>query len=159
MKDFKNSVLAGITAAKKAADNRNEINSVIEELNSQIKEVSDDKASFGITSYYRQTNNNALVAFISIAERMTSQKSEQYNALCVFDNEGKNGIEIAEWSQDDYGYPCTIKYNGQKFFCSNKTELEESLAKLLKEVKAGNAILKQISKFDRQLKHSDENPA
>ncbi|HBK4607482.1 TPA: hypothetical protein LLS51_004446 [Serratia marcescens] len=158
MKDYKNSVLLGIAAAKKAADNKEEIKSVIKELNSQIKEVSDKKATFGIISLYRKTDIPAIDAFFNIAQRMSTKKTDKYFAICIFDHEGKNGIEIAEWLQDDAGYPCTIQYNGQRFFCSNKAELEESFSKLLKEVKAGEAILDQISRYDNQVKPSHEEP-
>ncbi|WP_199637212.1 hypothetical protein JEM67_10365 [Serratia sp. PAMC26656] len=158
MKDYKASLLAGIAAAKKAADNKKEVHEVINTLSSQVMEISDSKATFGIVSLNRRPKNDGAAAIIGLAHFMALQKGEEYFALCVFDEKNTNGIEIAEWLQDDAGYPCTIKYNGQQFFCSNKTELENSLAQLLKEVKTGEAILKQISKFDSKLKPSDETP-
>lgn len=156
MKDYKNAVLAGIEAAKQAADNKSEIQSVISELNSQIKEVSENKATLGIRSLYRQTESSALNAFLSISQRLVPQKSDKYFAICISDNDGNGGIEVAEWLQEDSGYPCTIKYSGQKFFCSDKKDLEESLAKLLQEVKVGEAIIQQMKNFDRKTKSDPE---
>jgi hypothetical protein len=157
MRDYKESLLAGITAAKKAAENRSEIESVISLLNIQVREISDNKATFGIATLSRISDSPAVQAFFSVASIVNQRiKKETYKALAIFDENGKNGIEIAEWLQHDSGYPCTIRYNAQKLFCSNKEELENSLAELLTEVHTGEAILTQISTYDRNLKSSDE---
>ncbi|EPJ8279411.1 TPA: hypothetical protein N2N62_002585 [Citrobacter freundii] len=160
MKDFKDSLLAGIAAAKKAEDNRNEIRSVFSSVDEQIKDISDNKASFGRTRLYRRNDNAVAQAFITMAQQMSmASKREEYTALCIFDSEGKNGIEIAEWSEDDSGYPCSIRYSGEKVFCSGKQELEYALSNLLMEVKTGEAILIQINNYDKKAKPQDADPA
>ncbi|WP_139348403.1 hypothetical protein [Dickeya dadantii] len=157
MKDYKESLLAGIAAAKQAAANRNEIKSVISLLNNQVHEISNSKATFGIATFYKNAESPAAQAFFSVASLMNQRiKKETYQALVIADNNEKNGIEIAEWLQDDLGYPCTIRYNGQKLFCSNKEELENSLAELLTDIHTGEAILTQMSAYDRNLESSDE---
>lgn len=150
MKDYKESLLAGIAAAKQAVDNRTEINNVIEALNKQIFDISEQKSTFGIASLSRKTDIPAINAFIGVAH-LLAQRQDKYEALCIFDSNGKNGIEIAEWIQGEQGYPCTIKYNDQKLFCSNKEELENSLDVLLQEVKTGEAILEQIKNHNKNL--------
>lgn len=149
MKDYKESLLAGIASAKKAADNRSEISQVIEALSKQIFEISEEKATFGIATLTRKSEYPAVNAFLSVTQLLTQQsKQDKYKALCIFDCNNSNGIEIAEWIEGEQGYPCTIKYNDQKLFCSNKDELENSLDALLLEVKTGEAILSQIKTFD-----------
>lgn len=160
MKDFKDSLLAGIAAARKAEDNKNEIRSVFSSLDEQIKDISDNKARFGRVRLYRKNDNAIAQAFITMAQQMSmANKREEYTALSIFDGEGKNGIEIAEWSEDDSGYPCSIRYNGEKVFCSGKQELEYALSNLLMEVKTGEAILIQIKNHDKKAKPQDADPA
>ncbi|HIE8649817.1 TPA: hypothetical protein ACXPX2_003422 [Klebsiella variicola subsp. variicola] len=158
MKDFKGSLLAGIAAAKKAEDNKREIRSVFSNLSEQVKEISDNKARFGCATFYRKHENSTAQAFFSLAQQL-SGGAQKYQGLGIFDSEGKNGIEIAEWSEDDSGYPCSIRYSGEKVFCSNKQELELALSELLKEVKTGEAILEQINNYDRKAKPKDADPA
>ncbi|HEM8561174.1 TPA: hypothetical protein U2Q33_000947 [Citrobacter farmeri] len=160
MKDFKDSLLAGIAAAQKAENNRNEIRSIFSSVDEQIKDISDNKASLGRTRLYRKDESYANQAFIALAQQLNfGNKREEYTAIAIFDVEGKNGIEIAEWSEDDSGYPCSIRYSGEKVFCSNKQELEQALSNLLMEVKTGEAILKQINAHDKKIKPQDADPA
>lgn len=160
MKDYKDSLLAGIAAAKKAEDNRKEISSILANLNAQIKEISDGKATFGRATFQRRLENKAAQAFVSLAQQLTlGRNTEEYEGLGIFNSEGKNGIEIAEWSEDDSGYPCSIRYSGEKTFCSNKQELENALSILLREVKAGEAIIEQINRYDKNAKLQDADPA
>lgn len=160
MKDFKSSLLAGIAAAKKAEDNRSEISSVFANLNEQVKEVSENKAVFSRGTFIRRTENNAAQVFLNIAQQFTMNNADKtYKGLGIYDNEGKNGIVIAEWSEDDSGYPCIISCGGEKLICSNKTELENALSFVLREVKTGEAILEQIERFDKKSKPKDVDPA
>lgn len=154
MKDYKESLLAGIAAAKKAEDNRNEVKEVLDDLDRQIRNISGDKAGFGIATFFKEDDSHLSVGVLLTQGR----KREQYKGLAIFDYNQRNGIEIAEWIQNDSGYPCTIRYRGQKLFCSNKNELENALASLLRDVKTGEAILEQINRFDQDAKPIDEEP-
>ncbi|EPA3164450.1 hypothetical protein ACQ26G_001561 [Yersinia enterocolitica] len=147
MKDYKESLMAGIKAAKEAAKNKEEIKMVLKGVADQVEAISENKATFGLGKFTKKTKN--VNAFGVIIDLMNTP-IEKYEALAIWDRDGKDGIEIAEWSEDEFGYPCMVKFSGQKLFCSDKAELENSLAELLKGVKTGEAILAKIEKYNRQ---------
>ncbi|HCI4641866.1 TPA: hypothetical protein NO902_004178 [Klebsiella variicola subsp. variicola] len=158
MKDYKESILSGIAAAKQAAINKMEISSVLEALSNQVQEISQSKASFGIGDFQKEPINLIERATMSVAEMMMASQGKKatYEALAIFNHKGRNGIEVAQWEKGANGYPCIIKYNGSKFVCSNKSELENSLAELIKEIKVGEAILEQMKIHDEQLDEGEE---
>jgi len=159
MKNYKESLLAGVQAAKNAERQRQEIDSVIESINEQIKEFSSDKAGFGVVAFYRREESSAPESlFPTVAEMFNKYKTVSYLGLGILNHEGKKGIEIATWSKSDSGYPCTITFGGEKYFCSEKAELENVLNYLLKEVKTGEAILEQIRIYDKNHPTQDQNP-
>lgn len=157
MKNFKDSLQAGIDAAKVASNNRQEIASVIRSVNEQVKEISDGKAMFSKGKFYREPKPEALAvkAFISIM----GNAGESYQGLGIYNGDGKNGIIIAEWSEGASGYPCSLSYAGEKIFCSNKIELENALSDLLSQVETGEAILKQMKTFVPSDKPKDPDSA
>ncbi|EMN3920343.1 hypothetical protein ACX3OY_06580 [Citrobacter farmeri] len=159
MRDFKDSLLAGIAAARVAENNRSEINSVLDNLNRQVKEISQNKAIFSRGRFVRRQESNAAQAFVNLAQQLAmSHASKTYEGLGIYDSEGKNGIVIAEWTEDDSGYPCIVSCGGEKLVCSNKTELENALSYVLREVKTGEAILTQIERFDKKEKPWEADP-
>ncbi|MBK0032700.1 hypothetical protein IBT47_10435 [Erwinia sp. S43] len=152
MKDYKESLLAGLQLAKQAEKNKLEISCTISAASDQISEITEKKAKLGIRNFYKDGMSGdiygaSLIKFNEILGKKDIR--EKYQALAILDSEDKNPIEVAEWSQSDNGYPCTISYNGQKLFCSTKEELENTLEGLLLEVKTGKAILSQINRFDK----------
>lgn len=161
MKDFKESLLAGIKAAKESSINKEEIRVILISVSEQVKAISDNKATFGICTLRRENKNimaNHLAALASTFAAATGvSNAEKYQALAIFDVNGKNGIEVAEWSEGDSGYPCMIKFNKQKVFCGNRVELENTLSELLKEVKTGEAILEQIYQHDKKENNDNDN--
>lgn len=159
MRDFKDSLLAGIAAARVAENNRSEINSVLDNLNRQVNEISQNKAIFARGRFVRRQESNAAQAFVNLAQQLTmNHASKTYEGLGIYDSEGKNGIVIAEWTEDDSGYPCIVSCGGEKLVCSNKTELENALSYVLREVKTGEAILAQIERFDKKEKPWEADP-
>lgn len=155
MKNFKDSLQAGIDAAKVASNNRKEIISVIRSVSDQIKEISDGKAMFAKGKFYREPEGIAARAYVSIM----GSAGESYQGLAIYNGDGKNGIIIAEWSEDASGYPCSLSYAGEKIFCSNKIELENALSDLLSQVKTGEAILRQMRTYVPSEKPKDPDPA
>ncbi len=135
MADFKNAFLKGLNLAKKAETNIAEINEVIETMSSQLSDLTDGKATLGIGKFYNDTANPL--------SRFTSD-AKTHLALAIYDGEGKNGTEVAEWTRDENGYPCTVSNDSGTFYCTNREELENTIAELFTQTRTGKAILKKM---------------
>lgn len=146
MTDIKKSLLAGIQSAKDAFNNINEIHSVLNATSNIIKEISDGNATLGVGSFFEKNENDSPFAssLAIMASAYGQDKRRKYKALAIFDKDGKYGEEIAEWTQHENGYPCSITFNTSKLYCSNKEELQSALSELLKETKTGKAILSKM---------------
>lgn len=148
MRDFKGSLLVGINAAKVAENNREEIDSVLKNINDQIYDYSSNKATFGVRRFSREEVQATKNIFPTVADLFNNKKYVWYEGLAISDCNGGDPIEIAKWSKSDGGYPCTISFGGEKFVCGKKAELENALSNLLQEVKTGEAILEKIRMYD-----------
>ncbi|MFH3515906.1 hypothetical protein ABK948_09070 [Citrobacter sp. 70972423] len=135
MSDFKKSFLAGLDSAKKANKNINEIKEVIDSMSNQLSDLTNNKATLGIATFYEDATN-PLVRFTANAKK--------YKGLAIFDGEGKGGVEIAEWTQHESGYPCTISSESGRYYCSNKEELEDAITDLFSQTRTGKIILSKI---------------
>lgn len=151
MADFKKSLLAGVDAAKIAKANREEILSVIAEVNKQLNEVYESKLNFGIYNLLRsiepKTKNILNTAFSHL-----SLEREAYQALAVADPSGKNPAPLADWQFSENGYPCKIIRGGLSSYCNNKEELEAEISSLLSEVRTGKTILEKVSDYENKIK-------
>lgn len=137
MADFKNAFLTGLNLAKQAQTNIAEINDVIATMSKQLSELTNGKATMGIATFY-EDNGNPLSRFTADAKK--------YQGLAIFDGEGKNGVEVAEWIRDESGYPCSISNDSGRFYCSNKEELENTIAELFTQTRTGKIILNKMNK-------------
>lgn len=146
MKDFKESLKAGIEAAQEAERNKKEIALILENINDQVKDISDNKATFGKVTFKRVVERERSHPANIFIDSFIPPKMEEYEGLAILDGNKKNAIMLTEWEQNSAGYPCYIRYNGQKLICKDKMDLENSLSSLLEEVKTGEAILEQIRK-------------
>lgn len=149
MSDFKSSLMAGVAAAEKALSAQNEIYSVINDVDAQLKEVYEGKVSFGLGSFYKEVKIKNPVQAFSIG--LSRFNEERYPGLAIFDSEGNNGDKIADWSMAETGYPCKISYDGTDVYCRNKEELIKGLLDLLKDVRTGKAILIKINEHDKKI--------
>ena len=147
MTDIKKSLLAGLQSAKEAHNNIREINLIIKETSNEVEAVSNGKALFGIGDFVEVSENTGPLAasLAMMAAAYGQEKRRRYKGLAIFNSEGKAGTEIAEWTQHENGYPCSIKYNDFTLYCNDKEELENAIAELLKETKTGKAILSKMN--------------
>lgn len=147
MSDFRAALQAGMSVAKTAVFNKNEINSVIAEIEEQIIEFSHNKATFGLGTFNRKRSESPMDAFVSV---LTPHPVETYEALAVWNSEGKSPIQLAEMSISENGYPCKITYDGNDVYCNNKEELIFELSALLSSGKTGKAILEKMEEYDKK---------
>jgi len=146
MKNFKDSLKAGIEAAQEAERNKKEITLIFDNINAQVKDISENKATFGKVTFKRAVDREPSRPANIFIDSFIPPKMEEFEGLAILNGNKQNAIMLAEWEQNSAGYPCYIRYNGQKFICQDKMDLENSLSSLLEEVKTGEAILEQIKK-------------
>ena len=125
MTDFKSAFKQGIDAARKAEASRNEINSVFEDLNKQLSEVSAGKLTIERRQLLRP-----IPSWASALER-----PKKYWALVAHNPLiGKSpATELCEWDSSKAGYPCKLTWDSEKRYCENKRALEDALSELLRD--------------------------
>ena len=129
MTDFKKAFQTGLNAAKKAEATRNEIQSVFDDLNSQLEEITGGKINL------KRIEKYADIDVRKILEDGIGQMPKKYQSIVAFNPtlEGHHHNEIANWSESRSGYPCKISYGLNSFVCENKSQLESVLMDLLKD--------------------------
>ncbi|WP_395312702.1 hypothetical protein V1603_12460 [Enterobacter sp. ECC-219] len=137
MVDFEKAFLTGLNSAKKASNNIEEINSVIKKMSMELMHLTKGKVKLGVSSFYEKDDNPL---------RHLHAGLKTYQGLAVFDGDGRNGVEIAKWTQHENGYPCSIASSAGKFYCKNKEDLESVIADLFMQTRTGKIILDKINK-------------
>lgn len=133
MVDFVKSLKTGLDAAKVAEDNREEIDAVFYELNRQLSEATKDKVQI------KRGEFSEGLTFTKDFRRI------RYWALAVYSNfEGVAPTEIAKWSMERSGYPCSIEMGPSRWHCEDRAGLENALGFLLQDPVVGETIQRYI---------------
>lgn len=134
MVDFIDSFSKGIVAAKKAEENKDEIDSVFAALNKQLAEASSGKVVVKIIF-----KSNPFLDFISVAG---SVPKASYWAITASNPlaDDNQPLEIAKWKSDPNGYPCQVITDSEEIFCEDKSALEIALQKLLSSPIVGKKL-------------------
>lgn len=132
--DFKMAFREGLTAAEKAEQAKKEINKVFEELNKQIKEISDNKIQIEIMNFQEKLDLNKLL-------KHPIPEIREYPAIAAFNPKIKSSPvkQLARWAQDNRGFPCKITWNGNTKYCEDKEALEQAISELLKDPVIGES--------------------
>ncbi|WP_336716704.1 hypothetical protein [Pantoea ananatis] len=142
MTDFLRSLNEGMESAKRAEENRREIDSVFDELNKQVASVTNGKVKIARATFRSLKEDN--IWGLGIALNIPSNYVT-YSGLGVFHTAIKGDpIEISKWNSDKNGYPCVIEIDKKKLYCEDKESLEYNIAELLKEPFVGEAIIKMM---------------
>lgn len=135
MSIFLDSLKKGLDSAMSSRNEQAEIDQVIEDLSKQMLSISDNLVSIGIRSYSRinpKSQNKGLSAFFM---------PEKYRALSVlWEAETPNTKEIAEWTQDEEGYPVKILWKNVIHTCNNRQALELVLMKIVADASFGIVV-------------------
>lgn len=138
--DFKNSLNAGLLAAKKARSNKREIFDVIDQLSDTIKDFSLGKVSLKVTTEVSFSTEGK----VGLGLLPGATRRREYEALSLVRKEGQYVEKriIAEWRLDDSdGYPCVITYNNEDIRCATKDTLAKALNGLMSDAQTGEALL------------------
>ncbi|WP_338511364.1 hypothetical protein [Erwinia aphidicola] len=150
MNDLKNSLLAGVEAAKNAAVNKNEIKEVINSIDDLLKEIYGGKVGFGIFNFtLPKKKDNGSNPFSGVLNfNILNTSFESYEGLGIANSKGGKAVPVAKFSLAEEGYPCKINYDNNDVYCYTKEELISELSSLLKHVRTGKAILDIINEVE-----------
>lgn len=144
--DFKQSMAAGILAAKKARESKTEIKTVIKDLNKEVRTVSGGIVELKITDEKKLSpKHNALTAGLSSLTGVDPYIDYQAISINKIGNPSERKI-LAEWKVDPSdGYPCVISYKNKNIACRNMAALIEALNGLMADAQTGEKLLEFIS--------------
>lgn len=149
MANFLDSFNKGLELADQANANRLEIESVFEQLSSQLSEASQGKLKIEIltksepidvsslvpTDFFKRRTYLAIVASNPLADRYQDE-------------------ELARWKIAESGYPCKVVMPDGEIYCEDKKGLESALGRLLATPRAGKALQKVMA---QKLKAADDD--
>ncbi len=140
--DFKKSMEAGMSAAKKARESKAEINSVIRDLNKEVRTISGGVVELKITDEKKLSPKyNALTAGLSSLTGVDPYIDYQAISINKIGNPSEKKI-LAEWKIDPSdGYPCVISYKNKNIACRNMATLIEALNGLMSDAQTGEKLL------------------
>ncbi|MCF3429132.1 hypothetical protein [Escherichia coli] len=145
--DFKNSLAVGLEAAKKARSNKEEIFSVISDLNDSVKELSQGRVFLKVTSEKKLApNQTALTAVVSSFTNINPYID--YEALSFVTKREQTEVKenIAVWKiNESDGYPCVISYNKRDVSCKDKETLIKALNDLMSDASTGEILLRLMN--------------
>lgn len=152
MMDFKKSLTNGLEAAKIARKNKEEIQSVIDEVSEAIKDYSNGLISLVVTTEQRVGHNISSFIGGAAARGLNLNPWVQYKTLSLLlkKDQLQKKEKIAEWRIDESdGYPCVISYNGDDISCGTKEMLEKALGNLMANASTGERLLKLIAEGEQ----------
>jgi hypothetical protein len=146
MANFKNSFDQGLKAAANTAEKIAEINSVFEELNTQISEASDGKIEISRETRIDRTIETLLGIGI-FANKKQIEKSTTTTYIVATNplSTKTRKVDIGQIEVSKNGYPCEVKFGSDRFHCDDKQGLERALSILLADPDVGKELTKLIT--------------
>ncbi|SDR36969.1 hypothetical protein SAMN04490186_5696 [Pseudomonas grimontii] len=156
MANFKNAFDQGLKAAADAAAVIAEINSVFDEVNTEISAASDGKVNIRRETRSDRTSMAALLGLGLFSSKQPEPEIKYITYIVAINPlaESSNKADIGQVDIDKRGYPCEIKFGGDKYLCEDKKGLERVLSLMLSDPEVG----KQLSKLIRLPVASIQDP-
>ncbi len=138
MVDFKEYFQKGLSAAEKAEVNKNEIDSVFDELNRQLDEATKGKIEISRVKFFASS---------TLADIASLKPRETYLAIAAKNKNVKDCDykELARWKIDRNGYPCMIIIDRDEMYCEDKVALEANMQRLLSDPTVGDTLYKLMN--------------
>lgn len=143
MANFKAQIEKGLTAHQHAVSAKQEIASVLEELDVQIAEATNGKVGIKVRSFLTLPEERSIFSGLaaSIAASITSPTARHMGLAAYHKKHDDCPVEkLAVWEQANTGYPCTIRFDGQKRDCYDRQSLEKMLGELLATSETGRLV-------------------
>ncbi len=146
MVDFVKSFQQGLSSADIAKKNKEEIESVFTELNTQLNSATGGK----IRIYLTHDIVGNIFSFI-VTQGV-------YNVVVAINPLIENSPvkQLARWSQSTEGYPCTITVGKTEYVCENKKSLEQTLATMLQDPSVGETLQVLLNLDAEQLERDND---
>jgi hypothetical protein len=140
MTDFRQALRTGLEAAERADFARQEIDNVFRELNEQVMSVSGGK----LLIERKLMKPPPRTPLGNLAETFLGPRKRRHFAIVASNPTISEGTEqpIADWSQDDAGYPCSVAWSGREHICEDRESLSNSLEELLKDPGVAHTLSK-----------------
>lgn len=140
MINFAKSYQAGLDAARIAEKNKREIDSVFNEMNRQLSEATNGKIKVYIKTLYGKPDG------LTTLQARYGYEPKAYTGIVAENPDvADSARELARWSQDRNGYPCTITLGSNSRSCGDKLALEKALAEMLSDPIVGKALSELVS--------------
>lgn len=124
MTDFVKAWQTGLEAANVAKLHQEDIDSVFNDLNTQLRQVIERDVEILVKPRVEKTIETQFLRDKVIVENRRSGEV----------------TELALWEQGRYGFPCTITYGNRHASCEDKAALEKALAEMLRDPNIAQAI-------------------
>ncbi|MHC8315686.1 hypothetical protein [Pseudomonas sp. LB3P31] len=134
MVDFIDSFNKGLSAAEKAIANKDEIDSVIEQLSEQLSQATNGRLKISIVEKHSPLSGFSM-SLSELVNRKTYWAIAASNPLTTYQS-----TELAEWKLSESGYPCRIVLSDKEIYCEDKTALENALSKMIATPEAGKKL-------------------
>lgn len=126
MADFIDFFNKGLEAADKARENKEEIDTVIQQLSDQLNSAASGKLKIEIIQ-----KNEPVTSFAMVAQDIFNMKT--YLAIAASNPLAASyqPLELARWKISESGYPCNIVLPDYEIYCEDKKALENALGRLI----------------------------
>lgn len=146
MANFKNSFDLGLKAAADTAEKLAEIDSIFEEMNTQVTEASEGKIEIS-----RETRIDKTIETILGMGIFSTKKLNEVSTTTTYIiarnplSTKKRKADIGQIKFNKNGYPCEIKFGSDKFHCDDKQGLERALSLMLADPDVGKELAMLIN--------------
>ncbi|MDC6170755.1 hypothetical protein [Paucibacter sp. XJ19-41] len=136
MVDFSSPFHRGLSAAKQAQENRDEVRGVFAQFNEALREISQGRAEIAIVPLADTLN-----ALSRVVLAMDSEANSEH-VLAVRNPQSTDfrPRNIARWKQSESGYPCSVLWGQRHTSCDNAESLTKELSSLFSTPMVGEAI-------------------
>ncbi len=119
----------GQEASRKAVIAKKEIKEILEELKKQLLTATEGKLEIFIKPQRESIQGNSLIDMIQ------NRNFRDYLAIVARNpkSDSNNIKELAEWNQENTGYPCKIEWGKEEYTCHDRKSLESCLTLLLQD--------------------------
>lgn len=145
MVNFIDSFNKGISAAEKAIANKDEIDSVIEQLSDQLQQATAGRLKISIIEKQMPFLSGIATNLSEMLNRKTYWAIAASNPLASFQPK-----ELAQWKFSESGYPCRIVLLDTEIYCEDKTALENALGKMIATPEVGKKLKAVIEQEARE---------
>lgn len=141
MTDFREKLRRGLEAHDSANAAKREINSVIAALNEAVERETDGRVGVKIIATSMGLPGMAArIAALSAGGVVSPVETEHWIVAFSTVYTDIKPLKLSRWDIDDAGYPCTLRFAGERLEAYDRESLENALGEMLEYTETGGAI-------------------